>query len=95
MIPLTYEDIKDDPPIPDPEEEIPYLEDAILQCINPAIVLSSETKREIVRQVCNKTYTPGNPPCLKCGTITDFISEYAKDHFSFFCKKCKEWRYIP
>jgi formylmethanofuran dehydrogenase subunit E len=38
---------------------------------------------------------PENPRCLKCGEYTIFVREYAKNHFSFFCGKCNEWRYIP
>jgi len=38
---------------------------------------------------------PENPRCLKCGEYTIFVREYAKNHFSFICPGCNEWRYIP
>lgn len=43
----------------------------------------------------NPIFVGGTPLCLKCGKQTVPIKEYAKGHFSFFCKDCKEWKYIP
>jgi hypothetical protein len=35
------------------------------------------------------------PLCNICKKKMVLVKEYAKDHFSYFCKDCKEWRYIP
>jgi len=35
------------------------------------------------------------PKCFKCGKKMVLVKEYAKGHFSYFCKDCNEWRYTP